>query len=437
MPALGAAASGAGTVGHCGTEALRVEYLPRVIDSELDSLLGFLPAIALEGAKAVGKTATATRRARSVHALDDADEALAARADPSLVVTGEPPILIDEWQRMPVAWDLVRRAVDEDRSPGRFLLTGSANRSDVPVHSGAGRIVRLRVRPLTLGERRVGIPTVSLAALLSGERPAISGSTGVRLDDYVREIVVSGLPGLRGYADRALRAALDGYIAQIVEREFPEMGHRVRNPAALRRWMTAYASMISTTASFESIREAATGGRGEKPSRNAVAPYVDILEALWVLEPVPAWLPTNNRVSRLGAAPKHQLFDPAIAARLMNLDPGGLMRSGAYLGALFESLVTLCVRVYAQAAEATVLHLRTREPNEHEVDLIVERGDGRVVAIEVKLARTIEPRDVRHLRWLRDRIGDELLDAVIVTTGTHAYREADGIAVVPAALLGP
>lgn len=95
------------------------------------------------------------------------------------------------------------------------------------------------------------------------------------------------------------------------------------------------------------------------------------------------------------------------------------------------------VRVYAQAAEATVLHLRTRQPNEHEVDLIVERGDGRVVAIEVKLARTVGSKDVRHLLWLRDRIGEELLDAVIVTTGAHAYRREDGIAVVPAALLGP
>jgi predicted AAA+ superfamily ATPase len=297
--------------------------------------------------------------------------------------------------------------------------------------------VRLRVRPLTLAERGIGRPPVSLRALLAGEQPPVAGSTDVRLEDYVREIISSGLPGLRGYKDRALRAALDGYIARIVERDFPEMGRRVRNAPALRRWMASYASMISSTASFESIRDAATGGRNDKPSRNAVAPYLDILEALWIIEPVPAWLPTGNRVSRLGAAPKHQLFDPAIAARLLNLHADGLMRTGTYLGALFESLVTLCVRVYAQAAEATVLHLRTREPNEHEVDLIVERGDRRVLAIEVKLARTVEPHDLRHLRWLRERIGDDLIDVVVVTTGTQAYRQADGIAVVPAALLGP
>lgn len=413
------------------------DYLPRVIDAELDELMADLPAIALEGAKGVGKTATARRRARTVHLLDDPEVTLAARADPAIVVRGQPPVLIDEWQRIPACWDLVRRAVDDDRSAGRFLLTGSANPAGAPSHSGAGRIVRLRVRPLTLAERGVGLPTVSFRTLLAGEHPAVSGSTDVRLDDYVREIISSGLPGLRGYGDRALRAALDGYIARIVERDFPEMGRRVRNAPALRRWMASYASMISSTASFESIRDAATGGRNDKPSRNAVAPYLDLLEALWIIEPVPAWLPTSNRVSRLGAAPKHQLFDPAIAARLLNINADGLMRSGTYLGALFESLVTLCVRVFAQAAEATVLHLRTREPNEHEVDLVVERGDGRVLAIEVKLARTIEPHDLRHLRWLRERIGDDLIDAVVVTTGTQAYRQADGIAVVPAALLGP
>ena len=412
-------------------------YLTRVIDGELDELVGSLPAIALEGAKGVGKTETAQRRARTRHYLDDPATAIAASAQPSLLVRGDPPILIDAWQRMSVSWDLVRRAVDEDPSPGRFLLTGSANRSDAPSHSGAGRIVRLHVRPLTLSERGIEVPTVSLGALLSGQRPVVEGSTEVSLDDYIEAIMASGLPGLRGYADRALRAALDGYIARIVDRDFPEMGLRVRNPGMLRRWMTAYASMISSTAAFETIRDAATGGRGEKPTRATVAPYVDILEALWILEPIPAWLPTNNRVSRLGAAPKHQLFDPAIAVRLMNLTAGGVLRSGSYLGGLFESLVTLCVRVYAQAAEATVLHLRTREPNEHEVDLIVDRGDGGVVAIEVKLARTIGPKDVRHLLWLRDRIGDDLLDSVIVTTGPNAYRREDGIAVVPAALLGP
>lgn len=421
-------------------------YLTRVIDAELDELMAALPAIVLEGAKGVGKTASAERRAATIHLLDVPAQLAVAQADPARLVTGTPPVLIDEWQRLPESWDLVRRAVDKDRSPGRFLLTGSASPSGSPTHSGAGRIVTVRVRPLSLAERGVEVPTVSLGELLTGRRPPIEGSTAVGLEVYANEILASGMPGLRGLTDRALRVALDGYLDRIIERDFPEMGHVVRNPAALRAWVTAYAANVSSTATYEAIRGAATAGHGDKPSRNAVQPYLDVLQRLWILEPLPPWLPTRNYVTRLGSAPKHQLADPAFAARLLKVDIDALLerrpatmtvpRHGVLIGALFESLVTLCVRVYAQVSEGTVLHMRTRGPNEHEVDLIVERPDGRVLAMESKLARTVGDDDVRQLLWLRDRIGADLIDMVIVTTGPTAYRRKDGVAVVPLALLG-
>lgn len=218
------------------------------------------------------------------------------------------------------------------------------------------------------------------------------------LQRYVEEIVASGSPGLHALSGRPLRAQLDGYPLRVVDRDFPELGHDVRKPAALRRWMTAYAAASSTTASFERIRDAATGGQGEKPAKTTTMPYRDVLERLWILDPVPAWLPTRNPISRLSAPPKHQFADPALAARLLGIDAAGLLegasagppipRDGTLLGALFESLVTLSVRVYAQAAEATVKHLRTAR-GDHEVDLIVERDDGRVLAAEVKLARDV------------------------------------------------
>ena len=423
-----------------------LDYHRRTVDAELDELLPELPAIAIEGAKGVGKTATASQRAATIHRLDDPAERAVVAGDPARLAGGTPAVLIDEWQRIPESWDIVRRAVDDGALPGTFLLTGSASPAGLVTHSGAARIVSLRMRPLTLAERGLGPPTVSLTALLSGARPPVEGRTELRLADYVEEILASGFPGLRGLGERALRAQLDGYLARIVERDFPEAGRSVRNPVALRRWLTAYAAASSTTASFETIRAAATSGEGEKPAKSTTIPYRDVLERLWILDPVPAWLPTRNRIARLSAPPKHQLVDPALAARLLGVGkdslldatPSGppILRDGPLLGLLFESLVTLCVRVAAQAAEATVGHLRSAR-GEHEVDLIVERGDGRVVAIEVKLARTVGDRDVRQLAWLRNTIGDDLLDAVVVTTGQEAYRRADGIAVVPAALLGP
>src|SRR3954451_18625450 len=176
-------------------------------------------------------------------------------------------------------------------------------------------------------------------------------------------------------------------------------------------------------------------------------PYRDVLERLYVLDPLPGWKPTRSHISRLTEPPKHHLTDPALATTLLGLESGRLLagdepgialpRDGTFLGALFESLVTQSVRVYAQAAKATVGHLRTFA-GEREIDLIVERADGRVVAIEVKLRPVPSDKDLAHLKWLREQIGDDLLDAVVVRRVLEADRRAaDGIAVVPAALLGP
>lgn len=423
------------------------QYLLRVVDRELDELLPSLPALALEGAKGVGKTVTARRRARTVHDLDAPGALELFEADPRRLVTGQPPVMLDEWQRVPASWDLVRRAVDEDPSPGRFILTGSAAATAGTTHSGAGRIVRLRMRPMTLSERGVAEPTVSLRELLAGRQPSLQGSTDIALDRYAEEICRSGFPGFRSLPDRALRAQLDGYLDRVIDRDLEvEVGQPVRAPAALRRWLTAYGAATATTAAYDIIRDAATPGEREKPAKATAIAHRHALERLWILDPLPGWLPALSHLRRLGSAPRHHLTDPALAARLLGVEAGALLeaatrgpltpRDGTLLGQLFESLVTLGVRVHAQAAEARVGHLRTHG-GEHEIDLIVERGDHRVLAIEVKLAHTVGDDDVRHLRWLRDQLGDDVLDAIVVTTGTDAYRRPDGIGVVPAALLGP
>ena len=425
------------------------DYLPRVVDAELDELLRALPALTLEGPKAVGKTETALRRARTINRLDQPGPRALAEADPAIVLTGEPPILIDEWQYVPAVYDAVRRAIDSDASPNRYLLAGSAVSSQAPTHSGAGRIVRVRMRPLGLSERGIATSSVSLAALLTGTRPPVDGQTTLTLADYAREIIGSGFPGLRSLHGRALRTQLDGYLARIVDRDFVDQGHTVRRPETLRRWMTAYAAATATTTTYDKIRDAATGGEGQTPARPTVLAYRDVLERLWILDPVPAWLPTRSHLARLTQAPKHHMADPALAARLLGVDESALLagapsahatpRDGALMGQLFESLVTLSVRICAQASEATVRHLRTKE-GRHEIDLIVERSDQRVLALEVKLSATVTDDDVRHLLWLREQreqLGHELLDAVVVTTGTHAYRRRDGVAVVAAALLAP
>lgn len=418
-------------------------YRHRLIDDELDAVFPALAAISLDGPKGVGKTATASRRAATTVRLDNPATADELSADFTLITRATKPLLIDEWQRVPEVWDAVRRAVDHDHSGAQFLLTGSATPVTAPTHSGAGRIVSLRMRPLSIAERTDQPTTVSLRGLLDGEH-SIEGESDWGLPEYVREIVSSGFPGIRGLPDRARRLALDGYLTRIGERDMVEQGFRVRAPAALYAWMRAYAGATASTASYTTIMNAATVGEADKPSKPTTITYRDVLTQLWMLDPVEAWHPVGYELGRVAKAPKHHLADPALAARLMDLDESELLaarahamlgpQQGAALGRLFEGLVTLSVQSYAQAAEARVWHFRDQNGT-REVDLIVE-ARGRVVAIEVKLAASVSDSDVKHLRWLKERIGDRLADAIVVTTGERAYRRKDGIAVVPLALLG-
>jgi hypothetical protein len=421
-------------------------YRRRVLDDELDELMAGLPAIAIEGAKAVGKTATAMQRAQTVYLLDDSDQRAIASADLDRLLAAPPSMLIDEWQNVSAVWDRVRRAVDAGAPPGSFLLTGSASPKDTGTHSGGGRIVSLRMRPLSLAERWPGEATVSITELLRGRRPQVVGEATHRLEDYTEEILRSGFPGLRSLTGRPLRTQLDSYLQRVVDRDFAELGYTVRNPEGLLRWMRGYAAASSGTASYEKIRRAAVGREEPAVSRSAAEPYRETLQRLFLLDPVPAWAPTGNRLSRVALPDKHQLVDPALAARLLEVGAQDLLsgtgpelvtpKDGGLLGALFESLVTQSVRVYSQAAEATVGHFRT-QGGEREVDLIVKGESGRVIGIEVKLAAVPQERDGKHLNWLEHELGDELLDKVIVSTGRSAYRREDGVAVVPAALLGP
>ena len=419
-------------------------YLPRVADIELSLLFPALSAISIEGARGVGKTRTATGRVARVLDCQVPQVVELLDARPESLIEGAHPVLVDEWQRYPPSWDLVRRAVDDNQ--GSYLLTGSTPPVSWPMHSGAGRIVSLRMRPMTLSERGFEKPTVSMGEILTGERPKIAGETTRGLIDYAHEIVQGGFPAMRNESSEITRAALDGYLDRIVEREFTDLGRALRNPGALRRWLTAYAAASSSTATFEKIRDAATPGEGSKPARSTTSHFRDTLEALFIIDPLPGWLPYGTSLTRLNEAPKHHLADPALAARLLGFDEAGLLsgdrtavagsRNHSQLGALFESLVTLSLRVYAQAANASAHHLRTKG-GEHEIDIILCRDDRRVVAVEVKLARSIDDDDVRHLKWLRAQMGKDLLDAMVVTSGSAAYRRKDGIAVVPAALLGP
>ncbi len=418
-------------------------YVRRVLDDQLDVLLPQLPALLLDGPKAVGKTRTAEQRARSVWSLHRPAVASVVAADPVAAIKAAPPVLFDEYQKVDGLWDEVKDFVDRDLTPSRVLLTGSA--PPPGAHSGAGRIPSLRMRPLTLHERGMSVPTVSLAQMSTGSA-TVTGTCPLRLADYTGAILQSGLPGLQHLTGAALQAQLDGYLERIVDRDVPDAGLKVRRPATLTAWLRAYAAAVATPTAWDKIRDAASPGQGDKPAKTTTLPYVDVLTHLRILDELPAWTPSRNHLDRLTQAPKHHLADPALAARLVGMTAASLLtgagdvftpKDGTYLGQLFESLATMTVRVFAGPVTASVSHLRLGS-GRREVDLIVERDEDRaIVAFEVKLAADVTDADVKHLVWLREQLGDQVVDLAVLTPGEHAYRRRDGVAVIPLGLLGP
>lgn len=427
------------------------------MDRQLDRLLAGVGAIAIDGAKAVGKTATATRRAARTVRLDDASRAAVVRADPETALRPPFPVFFDEWQHVPELWDAVRHRIDDDPTPGLVLLAGSAQppAHARPTHTGAGRIVTRRMRPLAISER-IGTTdrdTVSLECLLTpGPRPALHGDSPWSLLDYAREIMATGFPAIRTLPPELRHAQLDGYVEHLTSRDVQEAQGAAANPAAVRRWLQAYAAATSTTTSLEKLRDVATAGDGGTPAKTTVLRYRDALERIFIYDPVPAWKPGGTALSRLGDAPKIHLVDPGLSAHLLGVDEDVLLdgastplvdavpavRDGGLFGALFESLVSQSMRTYAQAQPGRVehAHMRTHGGN-REVDGLLIRTDQRCIAYEVKLAGNVNDDDVKQLRWLKARLGDQLLDAIVIHTGPAAYRRDDGIGVVPAAMLVP
>jgi hypothetical protein len=415
-------------------------YKKRIVDDILDTLMPELPAILLDGPKAVGKTSTASQRAKTTKRFDRADERTFAAANPAWITQGERPILLDEWQRSPDVWGEVKSAVDGDFSGGQYLLTGSLPSAET--HSGAGRITTVRMRPLSIAERGIELPTVSLKKLLEGSA-TIEGETSIDINDYAKEMMKSGFPAIRTLSGRALRVALDGYLERIIDADIREVGLSIRKPASLRSWITAYAAATATTASWETIRDAANSGSNEPPAKSTVIPYRDALSRLRILDELPAWTSSHNQIAKASLTAKHFLADPALALRLMNYDSETILTAASFgkaqydlplIGRMFEALAVQSIQTYAQATFARLAHFRDTN-GRHEVDMIVEREDGKVLGIEVKLSSTPEASDGKHLKWLKSEIGEQLIDSIVIYAGKYAYRH-NGIAYVPLALLG-
>ena len=404
-------------------------YLPRLVDRDLPQLLGELPALLLTGPRATGKTTTATRYAQTVVRLDRPAEAEAVRADPDAFLRGLPePVLLDEWQAVPAVLGAVKRAVDADPRPGRFLVTGSVRADlDAEVWPGTGRLVRVPVRGLTQQEvlGRADRP-LFLDRLAAGDPPEPQDTADLR--DVLGTALRSGFPEvalrLRG---RSAELWMDSYVDQLLTRDARHVGSR-RDPVGLRRFFEAYALSTAGVVTDQTLHQAAGVNR-----KTGVA-YEHLLRDLLVVEQLPAW--SAVRLKRLARAPKRFVADAALAAAAVRADVDAVLRDGELLGRLVETFVIsqLSAQVPSARSRPRLHHLRQAD-GRHEVDVVVELGGGRVVAVEVKAGAAPRTQDARHLTWLRDELGERFVQGVILHSGAHAFEVADRVVALPIACL--
>lgn len=414
-------------------------YRSRIVDAELAARLQATGAVAIEGPKACGKTATARQIAASETLLDvDPAAREAAAVDPALLLGGATPRLIDEWQLEPAIWNHVRRAVDDRGRPGQFILAGSAvPPDDITRHTGAGRITRLPMRPMTLFETGDSSGEISVARLLAGD-PARSGDTALKVEDLARLIAIGGWPGFRGLpTDQALRAVRD-YLEEIRRIDISRVEGKRRDPEKVGALLRSLGRNVATYAAVTTLA-ADTAGADKALINDTVSDYLDALKRLMIVEDQPAWAPHLRSKYVLRRAAKRHFVDPSLAVAALRATPGRLLRDLKLLGFLFESLVIRDLRVYAQAVDARVLQYR--DSHGLEVDAIVETAEGAWAAFEIKLGPGQVDQAAANLQTFARQIdiarsGKPAALGVIVGGG-YGYRRKDGILVIPIGALGP
>jgi predicted AAA+ superfamily ATPase len=409
------------------------DYLPRLIDPLLDELVADHPAVLVVGPRACGKTTTGRRHCAGRLRLDRPAEAAIARADPDAALADGPfPLLIDEWQVVPEVLGAVKRAVDEGTGPGRFVLTGSTQ-ADLTAAGwpATGRLIRAGIYGLT--EREIEGRTNQPPLL---DRLVANGG--------LEQLSVSGdAPDVRGYVARALRGTfpevalasgerarqrwLSSYLDQVVSRDVSLVG-AVRDPMRLRRYLQALAASTAGVPTVKTLIDAVGIDRATAMS------YDTMLESLFLTEQVPAW--STNRLNRLIRLPKRYLIDPAFVGPLLGVDGRAVMRDGDLLGRVLDSFVVAQLRADCVVSRLSPRLYHVRDANgRHEVDVLAEFANGRVVGFEVKADAAPGPNAARHLRWLKDALGDRFAAGVIFHTGPRAFRLEEAIFALPVCLL--
>lgn len=408
------------------------QYVTRVVDGLLDQLLGSFSAISLVGPRAAGKTTTAVRRASTVLRLDRPNMRNAVAADPDAMLQGLPePIVIDEWQEAPDVLGAVKRSVDDDPRPGRFILTGSVRAElESQVWPGTGRILQVPMYGMSVRERlgHAAGPTFIDRVATGGVSAVKASSREINIRGYLDLILEGSFPEPALRVPAAARGRwFDGYVEQMITRDVPAIAPR-RDPDLLRRYLSALAVNSAGLVTEESLREAA--GINAKTARE----YQALFQRMFVLDQVPAWF--SNRIKRLVKTPKRYLVDPALVASVLGLGRDAILYGPDMLGRLMDAFVAAQLRAELAASELNPrLHHLREEHGRREVDLIIEAASGTLIGVEVKASATVTAHDARHLAWLRDETGSVFAAGLVLYTGPHVFPLGDRLVAAPVSAL--
>ena len=422
------------------------DYWNRIVDRELELRLEAFGATLIVGPKWCGKTTTAEEKAKSVLKMQDPDMRdgylATAKAKPSLLLKGENPRLIDEWQEAPVLWDAVRTAVDDRQEEGLFILTGSTSVDDSQIHhSGTGRISRLKMYPMSLYESRESNGSISLKELFEHPEMDIDGiMSDMRIEDLIFAACRGGWPSaLRKKSDAAKLIVASDYLKNVCETDISTVDGVTRNPVLAELILKSYARNISTLAKKNSIYKD-VAANVESLSMPTLDSYITALTRLFVIEDIDAWCPAIRSATTIRSGKKRAFIDPSIAIAALGLSPDYLEKDLKTFGFIFECMCIRDLKVYSQALKGKVSYYHDRY--DLEADAVLHIGDGRYALIEFKLGSAEIEEGAKHLLKIKElvqmynktekqvalREPDLLL---VITGGNMAYTRQDGVKVIP------
>lgn len=430
-----------------------MNYLHRTADDLLSDLLDAFGAVLIEGPKWCGKTTTAEQQARSVIKMQDPDMQeeylITANSKPSLLLQGDTPRLIDEWQDAPVLWDAVRTMVDKRDEPGQFILTGSNSvDKEKTKHSGTGRIVKMKMLPMSLWESKESTGEVSIAELFNNPEYDIDGKKSkMTVENLIFAACRGGWPAaLKSKSESAQLLIARNYLNSVCSEDISRVDKIRRNENLAKQILRSYARNISTIAKKTSMLEDVVTSQNMSCSMDTFDDYIAALDKLFVIQDIDAWSPAIRSKTAIRSAPKRGFCDPSIAVAALGLTPSVLKTQLKTFGFIFEQMCIRDLKAYTMDMNSHVSYYRDRYGLE--ADIVLHLPDGRYALIECKLGSMDIDKGAEHLLKIRDLIREKNLTEkqmpirepdllLILTGGQISYTRNDGVKVIPLATIKP